>query len=137
MGLIAAPPPREKTIMPRPSAKGKLLDTAMNQFHANGYRGCTIESICEETGVVKGSFYNSFDSKEALAIEVIKLYGKIEETVCMEGPPSAARRLREHFEFLERCYDRFMPKRGCLLGNFSSRNLRVASCYPQSTSRRL
>ena len=106
--------------MPRPSQKNKLLEAALKTFCANGYRSCTIEDIAQSAGVVKGSFYNHFKSKEALAVEVIKLYmqSTVLPLLTLEGPPSALKRLRTHFERVSEV-QKEIHFQGCLVANFS------------------
>jgi TetR/AcrR family transcriptional repressor of nem operon len=106
--------------MPRPSAKQKLLEAAITSFRFNGYKSCSIEDIATKAGVFKGSFYNHFKSKEALAVEVLKHY--VEEIVlpllALEGPPSAIKRLRAHFEKISAIqHELGFP--GCMMANFS------------------
>jgi TetR/AcrR family transcriptional regulator, transcriptional repressor for nem operon len=107
--------------MPRPSAKQKLLEAAMTSFRFNGYKSCTIEDIAAKAGVFKGSFYNHFKSKEALAVEVIKHY--VVEIVlpllALEGPPSAIERLRTHFEKISEVQEDLRYP-GCMMANFSA-----------------
>ena len=38
-------------------------------FHTRGFNGCSVQDIVDAAGVPKGSFYNHFDSKEALGVE--------------------------------------------------------------------
>jgi TetR/AcrR family transcriptional regulator, transcriptional repressor for nem operon len=38
-------------------------------FHARGFNGCSVQDIDAAAGVPKCSFYNHFDSKEALGVE--------------------------------------------------------------------
>ena len=100
--------------MPRPSAREKLLEAASKCFHAQGYKGTSIENIADAAGVFKGSFYNHFRSKEALAIVIIEKYEqKITGSLRQTGPPKAYRRLIEHFESLaslsEKADYRYVP----------------------------
>lgn len=107
--------------MPRPSAKRKLLEAAMASFRFNGYKSCTIEDIASKAGVFKGSFYNHFKSKEALAVEVIKHYTEeiVLPLLAVEGPPSAIKRLRAHFEKISVAQNELgFP--GCMMANFSA-----------------
>jgi TetR/AcrR family transcriptional repressor of nem operon len=107
--------------MPRPSQKHKLLEAAMATFCANGYRSCTIEDIAQSAGVVKGSFYNHFKSKEALAVEVIKLFiqEKVLPLLALEGPPTPLKRLRAHFEQISEV-QKAINFEGCMVANFSA-----------------
>ena len=43
-------------------------------FSKSGFNGCSVQDITECAGVPKGSFYNHFDSKEALAAAALEHY---------------------------------------------------------------
>jgi TetR/AcrR family transcriptional repressor of nem operon len=93
----------------------------MQLFHTRGYNGSGVNDIVVTAGVPKGSFYNHFDSKEALGLETITRYGR-ESDIEALGDTSIAPmvRLRRHFQLLA---DRFRASgfsRGCLLGNFGA-----------------
>jgi TetR/AcrR family transcriptional regulator, transcriptional repressor for nem operon len=105
--------------MPRPSVRDKLIAAAVEAFHARGFKACTIEDIADRAKVFKGSFYNHFKSKEALAVEVVQLYEKmLADSLPLDNAASPMQRLREHFDFLLTRYQKF-GFRGCLLGNLS------------------
>src|SRR5579859_646353 len=106
--------------MPRPSVRGKLLETALERFQAQGFHACGVQDITDAAGVPKGSFYNHFKSKEALALEVLDQYrqGNRLELLSDESMPPLAR-LRAHFEFLAERFAGWKFTRGCLLGNFA------------------
>ncbi len=92
----------------------------MNSFQTNGFKASTIEEIAEKAGVVKGSFYNHFKSKEALAVDAVDLYvTEALKTLSLEGPPSAMKRLRGHFETIAAIQNNAHFQEGCLLANFS------------------
>ncbi len=48
-------------------AKERLLDAALDLIWKRSYGALTIDAICEQAGVKKGSFYYFFDSKSTLA----------------------------------------------------------------------
>lgn len=48
-------------------AKERLLDAALDLIWKRSYGALTIDAICEQAGVKKGSFYYFFQSKAALA----------------------------------------------------------------------
>ena len=107
--------------MPRPSARDKLAAAALTCFHAKGYKGTSIEDIADAAGVFKGSFYNHFKSKEALAIQVVNQYEhEVTASLSLHGPPSPLRRLRRHFEHLASLHKANDYHHGCLLNNFSA-----------------
>ena len=70
----------------------------------------------------KGSFYNHFESKEALGAEVVERYGRNNPRRAALADKSLppVQRLRAHFERLNQAYTSARFGRGCLLGNMSA-----------------
>jgi TetR/AcrR family transcriptional repressor of nem operon len=115
--------------MPRPSAKGKLLEAGLATLHARGFNGCSIQDITEAAGVPKGSFFNHFKSKEALALEVHGIYcANFHIEMLFDKTKSPLNRLKDHFRFLADGYEAWGFERGCLLGNLRAE---MAPAYPQ------
>ena len=54
--------------MPRPSMRDHLVASALEALHRQGFNGSAVQDITDAAGVPKGSFYNYFESKEALAL---------------------------------------------------------------------
>src|ERR1700744_1168424 len=107
--------------MPRPSVKEKLLETALDRFLDQGFNGCGVQGLPAAAGVPKGSFYNHFKSKEALAIEALRLYmaeSRPERPVPEVGSPLAE--LRANFDFLAERRETWHFNRGCLLASFAT-----------------
>jgi AcrR family transcriptional regulator len=65
--------------------KKEILDTAQRLFYENGYEQTSVNTIIEEIGISKGTFYYYFKSKEELldslversAVDVTELIKKI------------------------------------------------------------
>jgi TetR/AcrR family transcriptional regulator, transcriptional repressor for nem operon len=55
-------------ISAKPDGKTKLLDAALTVIRTKGYNGATVDDICREAGVSKGSFFHHFPDKEALGV---------------------------------------------------------------------
>jgi TetR/AcrR family transcriptional regulator, transcriptional repressor for nem operon len=107
--------------MPKPSLRGKLLEAALDRFQAQGFNGCSVQDITDAAGAPKGSFYNHFASKEALALEALDHYRQGNRVdLLTEGDAAPLARLKRHFEFLADRLDRWGFEKGCLLGNFAS-----------------
>ena len=129
--------------MPRSNVREKLLSTGYRLLFGQGFNATSVQDITEAAGVPKGSFYNHFESKEALAAEAVPFY--LEEMISKVQVDDAAlpslERLRKHFQkFAELAYNDELAK-GCLLGNFSAElsnqsqviRQRVADAFDQWT----
>lgn len=54
------------------STRDKILSTARRLFQARTYAEVGINTLCDQAGVVKGSFYHFFPSKQALLDAVLE-----------------------------------------------------------------
>ena len=55
--------------------KRRIADAALEQFHLKGYNGTSVQDLMSAVGAPKGTFYNHFASKEALAVDALRRYG--------------------------------------------------------------
>lgn len=107
--------------MPRANMRRQIVDAAMDQFHERGFNGCAVKDITDAAKVPKGSFYNHFDSKESLALEVLRRYEADCAMQSLSDPSTEpVLRLRTFFEGQRQALERFGYVRGCLFGNFGS-----------------
>ncbi|MGB6772598.1 MAG: TetR family transcriptional regulator C-terminal domain-containing protein [Candidatus Dormiibacterota bacterium] len=114
--------------MPRASVRDRLIASAVEVFHARGFNGCSVQDIVEAAGVPKGSFYNHFDSKEALGVEVVRAYTRLVGSYVAEagasqiltGPGTPLERIRAYFEAVVEQNVSCGVRKGCLLGNFAT-----------------
>jgi TetR/AcrR family transcriptional repressor of nem operon len=107
--------------MPRPSVRPQLVEAALDQFHTRGFHNCSVDDITKAAGVPKGSFYNHFASKDALAVEALKQYQQRSVWRTSEDadlPPLT--RLRRRFEFMRDVLVERGYTRGCLIGNMGT-----------------
>ncbi|MFI5778851.1 TetR family transcriptional regulator C-terminal domain-containing protein [Nocardia sp. NPDC051570] len=100
----------------------RLLVAALDLFHSQGYHGTGIGQITAVAGVPKGSFYNYFSSKEAMAVAALLRYAAespfallFDKTV---GGP--VERVRAHFEAHRDIFVASGYRRGCLMGAFAT-----------------
>ena len=52
--------------------RGRILEATRRLIATEGLDGTTIKSICDQAGVLPGSFYNLFDSKEQAILTVVR-----------------------------------------------------------------
>ncbi len=62
----AAPPP------PSPDTRTRILDTAFQLFHEQGYHATGVSTLLREAEVNSGSLYHFFPSKDALLVGVLE-----------------------------------------------------------------
>lgn len=53
------------------TTREKLIRSAYELFHEQGFHGVGLDQIIRKAGVTKTTFYNHFDSKESLLVEVM------------------------------------------------------------------
>ncbi|MEV6654683.1 TetR family transcriptional regulator C-terminal domain-containing protein [Streptomyces sp. NPDC051219] len=93
---------------------------AVEQFHAHGYAATGVKDITDAAGAPKGSFYNHFVSKEALAVVALERYGSSRRLGSLRDKSVAPlTRLRRHFEFLRDENIGADFNRGCLVGDLA------------------
>src|ERR1700675_4247466 len=78
-----------------------LLLSAGKLFQEIGYPEASIHRIADAVSAPKGTFYNYFRSKEALAsILVDRQFAAINQSFSLTVGESARDQLKQHFEFL-------------------------------------
>lgn len=103
--------------------RDKLLTAALEALHKNGFNATGVQDITDAAKVPKGSFYNHFESKDALGVEVVERYaakGAERRVALIGGTGAPLSRLRAHFKALNQLGPANGFSRGCLLGNFSA-----------------
>jgi TetR/AcrR family transcriptional repressor of nem operon len=74
------------TTQTRHESKTKLLNAALNAIRAKGYAATTIDDICREAGVTKGSFFHHFKGKDDLALSAVSHWGTTTEAFFASAP---------------------------------------------------
>ncbi len=103
----------------------RLLDAGVQTFSKAGFNGCSVQDITEAAGVPKGSFYNHFESKEALGAAALRHFWadggacqRLEALAKADGSPSE--RLRQYFEGAVTDMAAVDFTCGCLIGNMAA-----------------
>ncbi|MDF3305784.1 TetR/AcrR family transcriptional regulator [Rhodococcus sp. T2V] len=78
------PPPDDTT--GKTGRRTELLDIAATLFAERGLRATTVRDIADAAGILSGSLYHHFDSKESMVDEILRgflddLFGKYREIV--------------------------------------------------------
>jgi TetR/AcrR family transcriptional repressor of nem operon len=106
---------------PETNAKQKLLDSAMKLMIRKGFKATTVDDICAEAGLTKGSFFHYFDGKEDLAKAAVKHFHEFQQCLFdgaeFRSVADPLERVYGRLEFIA-CFARNpqMPK-SCLIGN--------------------
>ena len=108
--------------MAKHDTKEKLIQAGLKTLLEKGFNGVGVQEITEVAGVPKGSFYNHFESKDALGVEIVERYGvgSTRRAVLTDKTVCPLERLRTHFAALNNMFIASKFTRGCLLGNFSA-----------------
>jgi AcrR family transcriptional regulator len=54
------------------STRQRLIDVGRDLFYREGFHGVGLDRVLAVTGVTKTTFYNHFESKDALVLEVVQ-----------------------------------------------------------------
>src|ERR1700738_2134369 len=89
-----------------------IVSAAAKVFRTKGYHAATVRDIAEEVGILKGSLYHHFDSKEDLLYLVVKepiaqMYRTISEIAAADG--TATEKLRQAISAHLEAFDRHYP----------------------------
>lgn len=111
-----------RTAALNPKTREKLLDAATALMMAQGYNGTSVDAICAEAGVTKGSFFHYFESKDALGRAALQRFcenmgRRFEIAIGLEKDPW--KRVLKYLDAVEDMAGDPGATRGCLLGEFS------------------
>ncbi|GAA2774677.1 TetR/AcrR family transcriptional regulator [Streptomyces showdoensis] len=59
---------------PAPERRREILDTAAEVFASEGYDATTVRRIADAAGLLAGSLYHHFDSKESMLDEILRAF---------------------------------------------------------------
>ncbi|MGM1035985.1 MAG: TetR/AcrR family transcriptional regulator [Bacillota bacterium] len=107
---------------PRVFKYDNIIDAAMKTFWQKGYEACSTQDLCKDTGLGKGSLYNTFGSKHDLFKQVLERYqanGIRDQLALLQGPISVKSRLHSLLAWaLAEDFEQ-ADQNGCLLINVS------------------
>jgi TetR/AcrR family transcriptional repressor of nem operon len=88
------------------SARQRLIDSAIRLIHAGSYGAVSVNDLCADAGVKKGSFYHFFPTKRDLALAAIDAYWERHRTGLFEGAFAAD---LPPLDRIARFFDRLTP----------------------------
>ncbi|WP_225831331.1 TetR/AcrR family transcriptional regulator [Streptomyces sp. NK08204] len=68
------PNKKKSQVTAAPARRRELLDTAAEVFAERGYNATTVRTIADHAGILAGSLYYHFDSKESMLEEILRTF---------------------------------------------------------------
>ncbi|MGB9989833.1 TetR/AcrR family transcriptional regulator [Massilia sp. SM-13] len=103
-----------------PNPKTKLLNAATRVIRSKGYAGSSVDDICREAGVTKGSFFHHFRGKDDLAISSVEHWtavtGELFATAPFRAIADPRERILAYVDFRSALIRGELPDFTCLLG---------------------
>ena len=100
--------------------KRKLLDAALRVIRVQGYAGSSVDDICREAGVTKGSFFHHFKGKDDLAVAATEHWtgvtGNLFESAPFRRVTDPRERVLAYIDFRASLIQGDLPDFTCLLG---------------------
>src|SRR5262245_38952723 len=114
------------------STRDRILDAAMELFHERGYHATGIAAILQEAGVLSGSLYHCFPTKEDLLLALLDRYQALLGPIVIEpvlarvsDPIERVCGVLEGYRHMLLATD---CSRGCPIGNLA---LELSDTHPQ------
>jgi TetR/AcrR family transcriptional regulator, transcriptional repressor for nem operon len=104
----------------RHDSKTRILNAAMHVIRAKGYSAATVDDVCAEADLTKGSFFHHFKSKEELAVAAAAHFAQMADRLFANAPfaqlPDPYDRLMGYVDFRRSILRGNIPDYTCLLG---------------------
>ncbi len=103
----------------------RLIESAADLFHRQGYKGTSLDDILEATSVARSNFYYHFSSKRDLALDVVRHWTEVYDreliAPALENERlSPAERLRNLYDRAADSQDPASGRMGCPLGRLAT-----------------
>lgn len=95
----------------------KIIENSISLFRAQGFAGTSVSDIATATGILKGSLYSHFSSKEMILLEVIQ---RVETIFFDYIQLQASKNIQE---ILKRTADFFIEQESCLMATLLSESI--------------
>jgi TetR/AcrR family transcriptional repressor of nem operon len=101
-------------------SKARLLNAALHVIRAKGYSATTVDDICHQAGVTKGSFFHHLKSKDSLALDAVAHWCAMTESLFAAAPyhqpPDPLDRILGYMDFRAQILTGELADYTCLLG---------------------
>ena len=111
---------RPKKDLDKISSREVLLNSAMNLIRSKGYTATTVDDLCAEAGVSKGTFFHNFSSKEDLAVAAANHWSQVTSEFFKSAPYHQSKdpleRVLGYVRFRKDILKGSLPEFTCLVG---------------------
>lgn len=121
------------------ATRGKLIEATLSLMLKHGFNATTVDDICAEAGVTKGSFFHHFENKDDIGQAAVRAWGEYGRSVYAKasekqgGPLEEIHSLFEIMEGLTRQYDPCV----CMVGMISQEMAGEHSGFQAACAREL
>ncbi len=104
--------------------KERIINSAYELFHSNGYNQTSVDDILKASGVRKSNFYYHFQTKEHLGITVLNMrIANYESDVLLKTLSNSklkpSRKLKEFYKAVQSIHLKSQCEKGCPFGNLA------------------
>lgn len=113
VGMITKEPKRQPE-----ATRRKLIEASWALMLRRGFNATTVDDICAEAGVTKGSFFHHFKSKDDIALSALKAWGEFGRGMYAEAwkePGEPLEEIHRIFDIMEGITKKLDPC-VCLVG---------------------
>lgn len=119
-----------------PVTKRKLLDSAMRLMLRQGFTATTVDQVCAESGLTKGSFFHYFKTKDQIGEAAVELFSccqrEAQERAGFNKLDDPLQRLFGMLDFFAASVRGKSAMKACLVGNLTQElaqtNSGIRSC---------
>ncbi len=104
-------------------SRQKILDAAVRLIRINGYAATSVDDLCVEAGLTKGSFFHHFKDKEALGVAAAQhwtaMTAPLFEGAPYHGKETALERVLDYIDFRKSIIRGELAEFTCLAGTLA------------------
>jgi TetR/AcrR family transcriptional regulator, transcriptional repressor for nem operon len=104
-------------------ARRRILDAAVKLIRTNGYNATTVDDLCKEAGITKGSFFHHFKGKDDLGAAAAQHWTDITapffESAPYHQPTQALDRVLAYLDFRKSMIGGELAEFTCLAGTLA------------------